>query len=224
MTVLEMTSCQGALNGALALQQPIHRQITMSVNIDFALHAGQFPQSGIFPLIGQRQLASGVDDASDDHRQAILYPSFFARVESTVESKFLGQLQQCIAGPVFLGGADLEILCGALGHDIATEGSLQQFELLKGKASDAAVGGMFDFALLAKGGTDKADRSPAVALDFEVKRKSFAFNGHQISIISRRNQVNIAYRMATNEIKNGCGLSTEALLAGNLKRRCVKTV
>ena len=89
---------------------------------------------------------------------------------------------------------------------------MQQFELLKGKASDAAVGGMFDFALLAKGGTDKADRSPAVALDFEVKRKSFAFNGHQISIISRRNQVNIAYRMATNEIRNGCGLSTRAFL------------
>ena len=94
----------------------------------------------------------------------------------------LCQLQQCIARPVFLGGADLEILCGALGHDIATEGSLQQFELFQGKASDAAVGGMFDFALLAKGGADKADRSTAVALNFEVERKGFAFNGHQISI------------------------------------------
>ena len=63
------------------------------VHIDFAFHAGQFPQSGIFPLIGQRQLAAGIDDASDDHRQAILDPGFFARVKSTVESKFLCQLQ-----------------------------------------------------------------------------------------------------------------------------------
>src|SRR5271165_3569942 len=79
---------------------------------------------------------------------------------------------------------------------------------------------MFDFALLAKGGADKADRSTAVALDFEVERKRFAFNGHKISIIDSTNQVKIDYCMATNEMKNGCGLSTEALLAGNLKRRC----
>src|SRR5271165_5401406 len=83
---------------------------------------------------------------------------------------------------------------------------------------------MFDFALLAKGGADKADRSTAVALDFEVERKRFAFNGHKISIIDSTNQVKIDYCMATNEMKNGCGLSTEALLAGNLKRRCDKRV
>src|SRR5271165_3503090 len=82
---------------------------------------------------------------------------------------------------------------------------------------------MFDFALLAKGGADKADRSTAVALDFEVERKRFAFNGHTISIIDSTNQVKIDYCMATNEMKNGCGLSTEALLAGNLKRRCAKS-
>src|SRR5271165_6207097 len=215
-----MTSGQGALNGALALQEPIHRQITMEIHIDFAFHARQFPQSGVFPLVGERQFAPGVDEASDNHRQAILYPSFFARVKSPVQSKFLGQFQQRIAGPIFLGGKDLEILCGALGHDIATEGSLQQFELLSGKASDADVGGMFDFALLAKGGADKADRSTAVALDFEVERNRFAFNGHQISITSSINQVTSDNCMDTNEIKNGCGLSTEALLAGNLKRRC----
>jgi len=40
------------------------------------------------------------------------------------------------------------------------------------------VGGVFDFALLAKGGADKADRSPAVALNLEVKRERSAFNGH----------------------------------------------
>jgi hypothetical protein len=83
----------------------------MLLDIDFAFQAAQFPQSGVFPLVGQRQLAAGIDDASDDHRQAILYPGFFAPVKSTVQSKFLCQLQQRITGPVFLGGTDLEIRC-----------------------------------------------------------------------------------------------------------------
>ena len=38
VTILEMTSCQGALNGALAFQESIHRQITMEVHIHFAFH------------------------------------------------------------------------------------------------------------------------------------------------------------------------------------------
>ena len=43
VTVLEMTSRQSALNGALAFQEPIHRQITMEVHIDFAFHAPTVP-------------------------------------------------------------------------------------------------------------------------------------------------------------------------------------
>jgi hypothetical protein len=88
----------------------------MEVHIDVAFHVAQFPQSGVFPLVGEGQFAAGVDDASDDHRQAILDLGFFTRVKSAVQSKFLGQLQQGKAGPVFLGAADLEILCGALGQ------------------------------------------------------------------------------------------------------------
>ena len=91
--------------------------------------------------------------------------------------------------PIFLGGKDLEIFCGALRNDIAAEGSLQQFELLKPQAGDAAVGGMSDFALLAKGRADEADRITAVALNFEMKGKRFAFNGHQISTSVSNNQV-----------------------------------
>ena len=154
----------------------------MEVHIDFAFHTTQFPQSGVFPLVGEGQFAAGVDDASDDHRQAILYPGFFARVKSPVQSKFLGQLQQGMAGPVFLGAADLEILCGALRDDIAAEGRLQQCELLQGQAGDAAVSGVFDFAVLAKGRADDADRITAMALNFEMKGKRFAFNGYQTSI------------------------------------------
>jgi hypothetical protein len=37
---------------------------------------------------------------------------------------------------------------------------------------------MFDFAVLAIGGADEADRITAVALNFEVKRERFALNGH----------------------------------------------
>jgi hypothetical protein len=39
---------------------------------------------------------------------------------------------------------------------------------------------MFDFALLAIGGADDADRITAVALNFEVKAEWLAFNGHLI--------------------------------------------
>jgi hypothetical protein len=48
VTILEMTSRQSALNRALAFQEPIHRQITMEVHIDFAFHAGQFHRAVFF--------------------------------------------------------------------------------------------------------------------------------------------------------------------------------
>jgi hypothetical protein len=60
----------------------------------------------------------------------------------TIIARQSGQLEQRIAGPVFLRGEDLEILCGALRDDIFAEGSLQQFELLQSQAGNAPVGGM----------------------------------------------------------------------------------
>jgi hypothetical protein len=50
--------------------------------------------------------------------------------------------------------------------------------LLQGQAGDAAVSGVFDFAVLAKGRADDADRITAMALNFEMKGKRFAFNGY----------------------------------------------
>ena len=47
---------------------------------------------------------------------------------------------------------------------------------------------MFDFALLAKGGANEADRITAVALNFEVEGEWFALNGHQISIQTSKYQ------------------------------------
>jgi len=55
VTILEMTSRQSALNGALAFQEPVHRQVTMEIHIDFAFHAGQFPQSGVGFCVSKRR-------------------------------------------------------------------------------------------------------------------------------------------------------------------------
>jgi hypothetical protein len=55
---------------------------------------------------------------------------------------------------------------------------LQQLELLQSQAGDAAVGGVLNFAMLAIGRTDEADRITAVALNFEMKGKRFAFDGY----------------------------------------------
>src|ERR1700676_122072 len=86
------------------------------------------------------------------------------------------------------------------------------------------MGGMFDFAVLAIGRADEADRITAVALNFEMKGKRFAFNGHQMSLLTSQNQTKHTTCMATNEMPNGCGSSIEAVLASNQKRRRVKTI
>src|ERR1700687_4028615 len=80
---------------------------------------------------------------------------------------------------------------------------------------------MFDFAVLAIGRADETDRITAVALNFEMKGQRFAFNGHQISILNSNNQAKTIICMATNEIRNDCESSIEAVLASNHKRRRV---
>jgi NAD(P)-dependent dehydrogenase (short-subunit alcohol dehydrogenase family) len=45
-----------------------------------------------------------------------------------------------------------------------------------------AVGGMLDFAIFAKGRADETDRITAVAPNFEMKGKRFAFNSYHTSI------------------------------------------
>jgi len=65
--VLEMLASQGALNHPLALEQPVHRQITVRLDSDGALDTAQLPQGRVLPLVGQGQLAARVDDSSDNH-------------------------------------------------------------------------------------------------------------------------------------------------------------
>jgi hypothetical protein len=62
------------------------------------------------------------------------------------------------------------------------------------------VGGMLDFAIFAKGRADKTDPTTAVALNFEVKGKRFAFNGYLISTLTSHNQAQNTKYMATHEI------------------------
>jgi hypothetical protein len=52
-----------------------------------------------------------------------------------------------------------------------------------------------------------------------MKRKRFAVDGYPISILINHTQQINSKCMATNEMKKGCGLSTEAVLASNQKRR-----
>jgi hypothetical protein len=92
MTILQVTSGQGALNGALAGEQPIHGRITMLLHIDLTCCAAQLPQGRVFPLVRQRQLAARIDQAPHDHGQAILDPGLLAGVERPVQSQVLGQL------------------------------------------------------------------------------------------------------------------------------------
>jgi hypothetical protein len=82
---------------------------------------------------------------------------------------------------------------------------------------------MLDFAIFAKGRADETDRITAVALNFEMKGKRFAFNGYRISILTSKNQAQNAKCMATNEMRNDCGSSIEAVLTSNQKRRRVWT-
>jgi hypothetical protein len=62
------------------------------------------------------------------------------------------------------------------------------------------VSGVFDFAAFAIGRADEADRSTAVALNFQMKGKRFAFDGYPISTLIATNQVLNIKCMATNEI------------------------
>ena len=69
------------------------------------------------------------------------------------------------------------------------------------------MSGVFDFAVLAIGRADETDWITAVALNFEVKGKRFAFNGYLISILTSQNQYKIQnvwlqmkYKMAADQV------------------------
>jgi hypothetical protein len=51
VAVFEMLAGQGALNSPLALEQAVHRQITVCFDIDWSLDVAQLPQGRVLPLV-----------------------------------------------------------------------------------------------------------------------------------------------------------------------------
>ncbi len=60
--------------------------VAVGINIHGTLHAAEFPQGGIGGLLAQRKFAARIDDAPDDHGQAIGNPLLGARIEGSVEA------------------------------------------------------------------------------------------------------------------------------------------
>ena len=73
------------------------------------------------------------------------------------------------AGAVFTGVEDSQGVGVALGQGLSGEGGLDEFEVFQAQTGDAALVGVQDFAVLAKGGAEDADGVAAVGLDFEVQ-------------------------------------------------------
>jgi hypothetical protein len=74
MTGISLTRIRMAATAAAAIPQ--HRVRILGVagkhfDTDRTFDPAQLPQGGVFPLVGQGQLAAGVDDPTDDHGQAI---------------------------------------------------------------------------------------------------------------------------------------------------------
>lgn len=140
----------------------------MLFHIDRTAHGAQFPQGGVLPLVGQSQLTACIDHSSHNHRQAIPYPGLRAGIECLIQFQLFGQLQQGVTGSVFFRADGLEGFRGVLGHDLTTEGRLNELELIELQPGDATVIGMFDFAIFAERRAQDADGIGAVALNFQV--------------------------------------------------------
>jgi hypothetical protein len=70
------------------------------------------------------------------------------------------------------------------------------------------VSGVFDFAVFAIGRADEADRSTAVALNFEMKGKRFAFDGYQMSISTGKSN----HKMPNVWLQMKCKMAADQVL------------
>jgi hypothetical protein len=75
----------------------------------------------------------------------------------------------------------LKSLGRIFGNDLAAKGGADEFELIQSQAGDTAVVGMLDFAVLAEGGAQDADRLGSMGLDLEMDRADGFQDGHIIS-------------------------------------------
>ena len=79
---------------------------------------------------------------------------------------------------------------------------MDEFELVQGQSSDAAVILMFNEAFVAIRGAQDTDGVSAVGLDFEMNRGSGFHDGYTILIITPLCQYTISICMATKEMQN----------------------
>ncbi len=62
----------------------------------------------------------------------------------------------------------MKSLGGILGNDVATEGGLDELELIEAQAGDASMVGVLDFIAVAERGAQDADGIGPVTLNFEM--------------------------------------------------------
>jgi hypothetical protein len=147
------------------------------------LDSALFPERGVGALVGQKELAALIDEASGDHGQHVFDPGFRPGIKSPIQFKFFGQLEHGTTGAVFSGLKDLKRVGVALGQSLSREGGLNEFELIEVQAGEATMVGVHDLTGLAEGGAENADGVEAVGLDFEVKRAKQFHDGYTIPYI-----------------------------------------
>jgi len=171
------------------------------VDIDGPFGAAEFPECGVFPLVGEEELAALIEDAPDDHGEGVADPGRGGLgVEGAVEADVPGEVKQGGGGAVFLGGENFEGVGVVLGQDVVAEGGLDVEESGERQAGEAPELLVFDLAVngIAEGGAQDADRALAVALDLEVDGAS-RFDGSKVAEIARESSKNVSKCMATFE-------------------------
>src|SRR5664279_2295289 len=152
----------------------------MGLDVHRSLDPALLPESGVGALLGQKELAALINEASGYHGQHVFDPGVWPGIKSPVQFEFFGQLEHGARGPVFSGLKDLKGVGVALGQSLSGEGGLNEFELFEVQAGKAAVVGVHDFALVAERGAENADGVKAVGLDFEVKWAERLHDGYTI--------------------------------------------
>jgi hypothetical protein len=155
----------------------------MGLDVHRSLDPALFPERGVGSLVGQKELAALIDEASGYHGQHVFDPGFRPGIKSQIQFEFFGQLEHGATGTVFSGLKDLKRVGVALGQSFSGEGGLNEFELFEVQAGDATMVGVHDFARLAEGGAENTDGAKAVGLDFEVNRAERFHDGYLIRYI-----------------------------------------
>ena len=145
-----------------------------------SLDCALFPKRGVGPLVGQKELAALIDEASGNHGQHVFNPGFGPGIKSPIQFEFFGQLEHGPTGAVFSGLKDLKGVGVALGQSLAGEGGLNEFELFEAQAGEAAMVGVHNFALVAERGAENADGVKAVGLDLKVDGAERFHDGYTI--------------------------------------------